>query len=517
MREAARNKVRGRGRIHEKPHLEVLEGRALLATDFTTIDIPLPKAVPTGINNSGWVVGTSDEGSFVFSPADGAHVHLQYGINVTKAQGINAAGSIVGYYADPFKAFNHGFLLSTDGTYSKLDAAFSNYSYEEEWPEGINNAGQIVGYFGTSSGPVAYGFYGFELSADHKSLRAFDVHTVIPDAEAGSTYPMGINNAGQIVGYYFDTAGDEHGFLLSPDLGLLGTIDVQTVIPDAKAGTTSARGINNNGQIVGTYEDTGGGHHGYVLSADLKSYEKIDDPNGIGDTFAFGINDAGSVVGYYGSKHGFVMSRTQPPLPSAQVVTMAGARPMTNKKHQVTQILVTFDGAVSPVDAGNPATYRLATPGKGGSYTAKNAKIIRLKSAMYDPATKTVTLVPKKPFKITKPVQLLIAGLHDSQGRLIDGDHDGQPGGNATAILTKTWTKTAAVSYGPATGPGISGGGVSLVALANHSTRGPNAMDPVLVDALVLPELSHARASGMLPHSKSVPAVMTAAFQVARS
>jgi hypothetical protein len=43
----------------------------------------------------------------------------------------------------------------------------------------------------------------------------------------------------------------------------------------------------------------------------------------------------------------------------------------------------------------------------------------------------------QKPFK---PVQLRVngstpSGLKDTIGRLIDGDHNGQPGGNATAAL----------------------------------------------------------------------------------
>jgi hypothetical protein len=49
-------------------------------------------------------------------------------------------------------------------------------------------------------------------------------------------------------------------------------------------------------------------------------------------------------------------------------------------------------------------------------------------------------LAPKKPFQLSKPVELRVnglapSGLEDSIGRLIDGDHDGQPGGNAMVVL----------------------------------------------------------------------------------
>src|SRR5262249_33814777 len=52
----------------------------------------------------------------------------------------------------------------------------------------------------------------------------------------------------------------------------------------------------------------------------------------------------------------------------------------------------------------------------------------------------TVTLTPRKPFKLSKPVQLRInglapSGMQDSSGRFIDGDHNGTAGGNAVAVL----------------------------------------------------------------------------------
>ena len=55
---------------------------------------------------------------------------------------------------------------------------------------------------------------------------------------------------------------------------------------------------------------------------------------------------------------------------------------VTNKKHLVTQIIVTLSGLVNTTEAQSPATYRLATAGKKNSFDAKNAKLIKLKSAV---------------------------------------------------------------------------------------------------------------------------------------
>jgi hypothetical protein len=123
-------------------------------------------------------------------------------------------------------------------------------------------------------------------------------------------------------------------------------------------------------------------------------------------------------------------------------VTVTSVREVTNKKHQVTEVIVTFSGAVNAAEADNPGIYRLALPGKKGSYTARNAKLIKLKSASYNAATGAVTLIPGKPFALTRPVQLVIAGLppsglQDRSRRSIDGGHTGTPGGNTVAILSR--------------------------------------------------------------------------------
>jgi hypothetical protein len=133
------------------------------------------------------------------------------------------------------------------------------------------------------------------------------------------------------------------------------------------------------------------------------------------------------------------------------LVTVLRVTDRMNKKHQVTQVTVVFSGPVNSTQADmRTGIYRLATPGKKGSYTAKNAVVIRLKSAKYADSTESVTLIPKKPFALTKPVQLLInglapSGLRDSTGRLIDGNDDGEAGGNAIATLARGGVTLSAV------------------------------------------------------------------------
>jgi hypothetical protein len=131
--------------------------------------------------------------------------------------------------------------------------------------------------------------------------------------------------------------------------------------------------------------------------------------------------------------------QTQAPSP---LVTMESVQLVMNKKHRVRAVVIDFSGGVNPAQAQNKAEYRLIKAGKRGSFTAKHPRLIHLRSAVYNGTSDTVALVPRTPFALRKSVQLQVngqppLGLHDMLGRLIDGHHDGQPGGNAVAVLQK--------------------------------------------------------------------------------
>jgi probable HAF family extracellular repeat protein len=120
---------------------------------------------------------------------------------------------------------------------------------------------------------------------------------------------------GQIVGHYSDASGHGHGFLLSG--GTYITLD------DPLGTDTFAKGINNAGQIVGYYSNASG-THGFVYSGGF--YTTLDDPSAtVNTTLAWGINDAGQVVGEYfgGSFHGFLeIAMPNPPPPVGTLADM---------------------------------------------------------------------------------------------------------------------------------------------------------------------------------------------------
>lgn len=125
-----------------------------------------------------------------------------------------------------------------------------------------------------------------------RSLLSY-VFTNIDVSRSTDTAAFKINNAGQIVGSYKDTAGKQHGFLQSSS-GF-------TTIDAPGYDQLQAQDINNSGQIVGLYANPSGGvyggiAHGFILSGG--TYTTIDPP-GSPYTYAYGINDHGQIVGSY--------------------------------------------------------------------------------------------------------------------------------------------------------------------------------------------------------------------------
>jgi probable HAF family extracellular repeat protein len=82
-----------------------------------------------------------------------------------------------------------------------------------------------------------------------------------------------------------------------------------TTIDDPSGRNTQAFGINNAGQVVGQYFSNNA-THGFLYSGG--TYATLDDPSSSNVTKAFGINDAGQIVGIYQGagleSHGFLYS-----------------------------------------------------------------------------------------------------------------------------------------------------------------------------------------------------------------
>jgi titin len=80
-------------------------------------------------------------------------------------------------------------------------------------------------------------------------------------------------------------------------------------------------------------------------------------------------------------------------------------------KQLVSQIVIVFSGPVHFAAPNGLGNYQLIAAGKNNSFSTKEgAKAILLRSVAYNAVNDTVTLIPQKPFALTRKVQLRVTG-----------------------------------------------------------------------------------------------------------
>jgi hypothetical protein len=244
------------------------------------------------------------------------------GSTATIAFGINNSQTITGYWLDA-SAVQHGFVGPADGSnYTSFDAKTD----PDTQPRGINAAGYITGIDNSLSGdPTTY--IPFERSPKGKITNVTMNGTVLnylvqgintkgtfsgnyenssaqfigytgAKSKFGSAIKLkgikntgtagrGIDDAGDVVGWYLDANGAQHGFY-QPSGGKAITID-------DPGGTTNPEGINNKGEISGLYTDASSNRHGFTYDIKSAKFTELTVPN---STFVevWGLNDDGVVA-----------------------------------------------------------------------------------------------------------------------------------------------------------------------------------------------------------------------------
>jgi probable HAF family extracellular repeat protein len=314
---------------------------------FTMFDVPdASRTLPNDINNFDQTVGfyESASGQHGFLYVDGMFTTLADfpgAAGRTVAWGLNNKGQIVGSYSF-LSGGSHGFIYDYDnGEFTTLDVPFSG-AYET-FPVAINDDGQIAGIYQDTSG-------------QHGFLYAAGVFTSLdmPGARTGSTVAWDLNNKGQIVGVYADqtpqSAGGPraHGFLYAN-----GVFTPLPDVPFPGAVNTAPTGINNHGQIVGTYNDLSGGRYGFLYDYDTGVFATLDVP-GATSVDVTGLNDDGQIVGFYtdssGGTHGFLATPVADTIPPA--ITVA-ASPATLSPPNGKLVPVTVSGTITDEPEGS--------------------------------------------------------------------------------------------------------------------------------------------------------------------
>jgi probable HAF family extracellular repeat protein len=120
----------------------------------------------------------------------------------------------------------------------------------------------------------------------------------VPGSAPQTTAPHGINDSGEIAGFFDGLDNETHAFFLHN--GTFTTVDYPG------ASITAFFGINERGDAVGNCTCVDGKFHGLLLSRGTFTFNVYP---GAAHTRPKGINDRGQIVGFYdaaGVTHGFI-------------------------------------------------------------------------------------------------------------------------------------------------------------------------------------------------------------------
>ncbi len=272
---------------------------------FTTLDDPLVYSnfnELLGINNEGHIVGYAGSGS-PSDPSQGYVIYPPYAKENyrsiiypralgTVATAINNKKNIAGFYAekgDKTLAFSYtgGIWTSYRDPKARGDGGTTKIL-------GLNDSGVGVGFYqlGSASGS-------FEVNIARDNFQGLN-------PRGGSdAIAAGINSNGDIVGYLTESSGTVAGFLRKN-----GTY---TNFSYPGSASTEFLAVTAHDYIVGSYVDSKGATHGFLLTSPLWkniTWLSIDDPDGVGTTVVTSVNIHKDLVGYYvdgsGNTHGFL-------------------------------------------------------------------------------------------------------------------------------------------------------------------------------------------------------------------
>ncbi len=232
------------------------------------------------INNSGFMTGSigyADGSSLGFS-RDAAGVYTTFSVDfATQGRAISNANVISGYATDATSNLltDTEFTRSPGGAVTALQNPLDS-SFLHGIAQGMNDLGALVGdYFKTASQR-----HGFILNGS-----SF-IDIALPGQPNAHVAARGVNNAGTVAGWAID-AGVTKGFL---DSG-----GVLTLITHPGATGTYFEDINNHGLVAGEYADALGAMHAFLYNTGTGVFTDIDVP-GAANSQAFGLNDLGFAV-----------------------------------------------------------------------------------------------------------------------------------------------------------------------------------------------------------------------------
>lgn len=223
-------------------------------------------AMALGINSHRDVVGTDGNGNAFYMHNEDLETFIPGGGTAATAFGINDSRNIVGQYTIDGKM--PGFFVTNhngDGLV-RIDAP---YGADTVNAQGVSQRGEVVGFYVGTDGQD-HGFMADVWQAKNGQITGTKIADPVIPAVAGEpgakfvfSQVLSVNNAGIAVGYYGDSTTSQHGFLYDLNAGKYTFLDDPAEAFNNGVEVTQITGINEWGEISGFYSDANGVFHGF--------------------------------------------------------------------------------------------------------------------------------------------------------------------------------------------------------------------------------------------------------------
>jgi hypothetical protein len=219
-----------------------------------------------GIKSAGVVGGNNTNAFFLLN--GGSPLNLTTPTGAINAFGINDNGNIVGQFNS--NGATPGFILNSISStnFTTINAPSGPNTVNAQ---GINNNGLVVGfYLGTDS--QVHGFTANLPATPGTTITGTPVADpkipTIP-GEPGATFVfsqiLGVNDKELAVGYFGDSTTSQHGYFYDTKTGKYTFLDDPAAAFNGNGvEVTQITGINNSGEISGFYTDANGTFHSFV-------------------------------------------------------------------------------------------------------------------------------------------------------------------------------------------------------------------------------------------------------------